>query len=265
MMNVAFVTGGASGIGKAVVKRFLRAGIQVGFLDMNQTASKDLFDELSSSDLVYVCGDVRKVVDVQTAVKTTLDKFGQLNSVVTCAGVHAMNTIRNFREDEWSTIFDTNVKGTIYAIRESLPSLEAQKNGAVVLVSADQALIGKTGTFVYGASKGAIAQMTRSLAVDLAAQGIRVNAVCPGTIRTPMAHAVISKWAEKGPEGDVEKALKKAWEDIAVNYPLRRVGEAAEVAELIHFLATDVSSFITGGLFPVDGGLTCGFASRPSA
>ncbi len=128
----------------------------------------------------------------------------------------------------------------------------SQGGGSIVLMGSDQCFVGKSGCSAYGMSKGAIAQFTKSTAVDFASHKIRVNAVCPGTIRTPLAERAIQIWADRDFGGDATKA----WGIEATEHLMGRVGEAQEVANLVNFLLSDEASFMTGGLYAIDGGLT---------
>ena len=142
----------------------------------------------------------------------------------------------------------------IITIREAAKKMKNSGGGNIVIMASDQALIGKPNSFSYGMTKGALGQITKSLALDLSAHKIRVNAVCPATIKTPLADSAMQRWADADLDGDLEKA----WELEAKAHPIGRVGLGEDVANLVYFLASDEASFITGSLHSVDGGLTAG-------
>jgi len=251
-MKAAFITGGATGIGKATVEKFIREGVKVAFLDMNEEGGLALRSRYGPSEVVFFPGDVRSISCLRCALEQTVTLFGKLDILFANAGISRPNTILDITEAEWDLIMDTNLKGVVFTLREGIPYLIANGGGAIVLMGSDQCFVGKRFQFAYGASKGAIGQITKSLALDLAEYNIRVNAVCPGTIRTPLSEAAVKRWADWEFDGNVQKA----WQVEASRYPLRRVGTPEEVAELVYFLSTDRSSFMTGSLLPIDGGLT---------
>ncbi|MFO1350892.1 MAG: SDR family NAD(P)-dependent oxidoreductase [Gammaproteobacteria bacterium] len=252
-MRVAFITGGATGIGRATVEKFAREGVQVGFLDRNEPAGAAAVAQLGAERVLFVAGDVSRRADVAKAIDRTAARFGGIDVLFPCAGIHRVNTVLDITEEDWDLVMNINLKGTLYVLMEGVPKLVAGGGGAVVLMASDQALVGKRGSFAYGASKGAVGQMTKSLAQDLGDKNIRVNAVCPGTIRTPLAEAAFDTFAAR-----LGVPSAQLWEQEAQHYPLGKVGTPAEVAELVYFLASAKASFMTGGLYPIEGGLTAG-------
>lgn len=252
--QVAFVTGGASGIGAATIELFISKGIKVGFLDANADAGKKLAQQFSDDDIVFIHGDVSKVADIRNALEQTVHKFGKLSIIFANAGIHHMKSLHELTESDWQQIVDINLKGVVFTVKEALPYLIQNKGGSVILSSSDQAFIGKCCMCAYGVTKGGIAQFAKSTALEYGHYNIRVNAICPATIRTPLAESVFKQWAEAEFQGDAEKA----WQTEANKYPLQRYGTPQEVANLVYFLASDAASFITGGLYLIDGGLTVG-------
>jgi len=252
-MKTVFITGGATGIGAATVKKFIEKGYKVGFIDNNSDAANALCAEFKEH-VFFFRGDVRKTDDQLAAIDGTIEKFGAIDSVFANAGIHQSNSILTATDEEINTIIDINIKGIIITIRESTKKMMTTGGGSIVIMASDQAIIGKPNSFSYGMTKGALGQMTKSLALDLATHGIRVNAVCPATIKTPLADKAMKRWADSDLEGD----LDKAWEIEAQSHPIGRVGLAEDVANLVYFLASEDAGFITGSLHSVDGGLTAG-------
>lgn len=247
-MKVVFITGGATGIGRAAVQKFHNEGYAVAFVDTNAALAEVLLDDLGRERLLFVEADVRNASAIEAAVEQTLKRFERLDVVFPNAGVHASNTLLSSTEADWDNLIDINVKGVLRTLKATVPHLT--QGSAIVLMASDQALMAKKNNFVYGLTKGAIGQMTKSLALDLAAQGVRVNAVCPGTVRTPLAEAAIERWANRDFAGDTQKA----WQLEAQEIPLGKVASAQEVASVVYFLASSAASHMTGTLIPIDGG-----------
>jgi NAD(P)-dependent dehydrogenase (short-subunit alcohol dehydrogenase family) len=252
-MKVAFITGGATGIGRATVDKFVREGIKVGLFDNNIKAGNAAIKEHGEDALLFTFGDVRKRQEVGEGVAQTVAKFGKLDIVFTCAGIHRSQTILDITEEQWDEVMDVNLKGTLFTLMEAIPKIVEGGGGSVVMMGSDQCLIGKTTSLAYGASKGAIGQMTKSLALDLASHKIRVNTVCPGTIRTPLSTDAVNRFSTmSGLSSD------EIWKLEAARYPMKRIGRPEEVAELVYFLSSNDASFTTGSLYPIEGGLTAG-------
>ncbi len=250
-LKTVFITGGSTGIGAACVRKFAKEGWQVAFMDINLDDGEKLAKELG---VLFVEGNTRNRQDLDRAVDATCRRFGNLNCVVANAGIHRCNTMLDISEEELDLMIDTNIKGTVHTLRAAVPCLLAAGGGSVVINASDQCYVGKPNSFGYGLTKGALGQITKSMAIDLGPKGVRVNAVCAGTIRTPLTEKLFQSFADITHGGNA----RAYWQSEAALYPLGRVGEACEVAELMYFLASDAASFMTGGLYLVDGGFTAG-------
>lgn len=177
----------------------------------------------------FVYGSIRDRSAVEAAVSEAEKNSERLDSVVANAGIYRCNTLLDISDEELDIMIDTNIKGTVNTLRAAVPHLNP--GGSVVINASDQCYIGKANSFGYGLTKGALGQITKSLAIDLEPRKIRVNAVCAGTIRTPLTEKLFQSFADITHNGDAAKY----WEAEAALYPLGRVGEAYEVAELIYF------------------------------
>ncbi|WP_105166854.1 SDR family NAD(P)-dependent oxidoreductase [Pseudoalteromonas sp. T1lg23B] len=240
MNKVAIVTGGSFGIGLAIAEKLLSQGYQVFNLDIQPSDVGE-----------YVHCDVSKVTDVEKHIAAIFQQTGRIDALVSNAGKHLSANIENTDEATLDSLFALNVKGAYAATKAVLPAMKQQNNGAIVYISSDQALIGKTNSFAYNLTKSALASMARTTALDYAPFNIRANAVCPGTIETPLFHKAIDSYCEKsGASKDVIVAEEASLQ------PLGRLGQAHEVAALVAFLLGDDAAFITGSLQSIDGGYT---------
>jgi NAD(P)-dependent dehydrogenase (short-subunit alcohol dehydrogenase family) len=247
-----FITGAGSGIGLAAARRFLSAGWNVAALDLRDERLRESFPEGDGGPLLLASGDTRDGKALEAVAASAADRFGSLNAVFANAGIHQVSRLETITAADLDSIIGVNIKGTINTLKAALPHLRAAGGGAMVINASDQALIGKRSSLGYGLTKGALGQMTKSLALDMAEFGIRVNAVCPGTIRTRLGEEAFKEFTRNYPDFDVEKALKQE----ADLYPVKRIGEPEEVGGLVYFLCTEEAGFITGSLYSVDGGLT---------
>lgn len=244
-----FITGGAAGIGAATVRRFAAAGWNAVFMDMDTAGGRAL--EAETAGTVFVAGDTRHRADIEAAVSEAMTRFGRLDCVFANAGIHRKNTLLDITDEELDLVIQTNLYGTVNTLRAAVPAIISGGGGSVVLMASDQSFVGKTANFAYGLTKGAIGQMTKSLALDLADKGVRVNAVCPGTIRTPLVENLFGRLSAR-----TGKPVEEYFAEEGALFPAGRVGYPEEVAELVFFLASDAAPFITGALMPIDGGLT---------
>lgn len=250
-MKTVFITGGATGIGAASVEKFLAQGWNVGFMDINVKAATELVNKLSNDQhLLFIEGDTKKRSDIKHAVEAIVEKFGSLDSIVANAGIHRCNTLLDIKDEELDLMIQTNIYGTVNTLREAVPYVIEKGGGTIVINASDQWFVGKPNSFAYGLTKGALGQITRSLSIDLGPKNIRVNAVCAGTTRTPLVDNLFADFAKVN-NCDIEDY----WKAENALYARGSAGEPKEVAEVIYFLASDASSFCTGGHYLVDGGL----------
>lgn len=249
MEHTVFITGGAAGIGAATVEYFADKGWNVGFMDIDEKG-ENLARRLGSH-VIFRKGDTRKKDDVEAAILATIEAFGPLGCVFANAGINRKNSILDISDDELRLIVDINIYGTANTLRSAIAHIIDAGGGSVVINASDQSLVGKYGSFAYGLTKGALGQMTKSLALDLADKGVRVNAVCPGTVRTPLVENIFNKLSLQ-----TGKPVARYWEEENSDFPLGRIAEPSEIAAAVYFLASEDASFITGCLLPVDGGLT---------
>ncbi len=239
MTKVCVITGGSSGIGLSIATLFVQQGYQVYNLD------------ISPSDVGKFCScDITDNQQVSQVINT-IAKQGPIDVLVSNAGIHFSATIEDTSEADFDKVFNINVKGAYAAVKAVLPSMKAQNKGAIILMSSDQAIIGKQNSFAYNLSKAALASMAKTTALDYASFNITANAVCPGTIETPLYHKAIDAYCAKS---GADKAQVHSEEEKL--QPLNRLGQPEEVAELVLFLASDKARFITGSLQVIDGGYT---------
>lgn len=242
--KVCILTGGSLGIGLAITHRFCQAGYEVFNLDIRDF-------EAPIDHATWLSCDVTDSKSVERCIEGIVDKTKRIDTLIANAGKHMSATIEETSEHALQELFDVNVKGAFTAIKSVLPTMRQQKNGSIVIVGSDQSLVGKRNSFAYNLTKMALASMTKTTALDYASFNIRVNAVCPGTIETPLFHHAIDRYVSAN---QLDKAEVIAEE--ARMQPLGRIGQPNDVAELAFFLASENASFITGSLHPVDGGYT---------
>lgn len=253
-MKTVFITGGASGIGAAAVRKFHAEGWNVAFMDIDAARGGELAASLADSDRVlFAAGSTTVRSDIRRAVAAAIEKFGHLDSVIANAGIHRANTLLDISDEELKLMIDTNIYGTVDTLREAVPEIIKAGGGSVVINASDQWFVGKAHSFAYGLTKGALGQITRSLSIDLGKYNIRVNAVCAGTIHTPLVDNLFDRFSKAE-----NKPVEEYWAEENALYARGSVGRPEEVAEMMYFLASDASSFCTGGHYLVDGGLVAG-------
>ncbi len=235
--RTAIVTGAAAGIGLATVGRLLEEGVRVAAVDVDERALAELAVDTWVADL-------RDPAAIAATVAAIADRFGGIDILVNNAGVAVPGSVESLDLAGWDRLMEVNLRGAWLMLKHSVPFLRRAGNGAVVNVSSLQGLLGFSGWSGYATTKAALIGMTRQAAVEYAADGIRVNAVAPATIATPMNLAILREAADP-------RQVEATWNSL---HPLGRVGEPAEVAAGIAFLASAEASFITGHVLNIDGG-----------
>ena len=247
-MQVALISGGTSGIGMATAELLLKQGWCVVINGRHEKDGQRTALKLRrfSSKVRFVAGDVSKVDDCKRIVKQTVDMFGDISALVTAAGYYEEELLVDVTEQSFDEMFGINVKGTVFLCQAALPYIRNTK-GSIVTVSSDAGLQGNVACSVYGASKGAVVSFTKSLSLEMAPHGVRVNCVCPGDVDTSLVDKQIAQTNQ-----DAEQAK----EEMGQHYPLGRIGKPHEIGEVIAFLLSSKASFVTGAAWTIDGGLT---------
>ena len=255
--KVAVVTGGGAGIGLAAAEKLAREGASVVICSDREDQTQQAAGGLREEDLEVrgIRGDVTSSADMNSLLDFAVQTYGGVDVLVNSAGVQRYGTVTETEEDVWDEVLDVFLKGIYLAARHAIPEMRRRGGGAIVNVSSVQAIASQAGVAAYTASKGGINALTRAMAVDHAAENIRVNAVCPGSVDTPML-----RWAADLFRGD--NTVGATVEDWGRMHPLGRVARPEEVAEVICFLAGPKASFVTGADYRVDGGLLAALGVR---
>jgi len=242
------VTGGASGIGRASAEVFAEAGASVVLLDWNNKAGAAAAEEIRgrSLDASFVHADVSSEADAQRAVSWTIERYGRLDTLMNNAAVQILGALVETRERDWERLQSVNLKGVFLMSKAALPAIIRAGGGAIVNVASILGFVGDPELAAYCAMKGGVIALTKAMAVGYGPQGVRVNCICPGDVNTPM----VAEYFDKAPDPE---ALRR---EVYSKYALRRIAEPREIAQVALFLASEASSFMTGSLVVVDGGLT---------
>jgi NAD(P)-dependent dehydrogenase (short-subunit alcohol dehydrogenase family) len=246
--RVALVTGAASGIGAASSRLFAAEGAKLALVDQDKEGLGQVAADIEAAggSAIIIPADVSSDADARAGVDRVIEKWGRVDVLLTAAGMSTGGTVDTIEEVAWDRTFAVNVKGTYLWIHYAIKSMIANQSGAIVTIGSQLAQSSPGKNAAYIASKGAIASLTKTIAVDHAAQGIRVNALMPGVIDTPMPANSLKRYAD--PE-----AMRAFWK---VRHPMGRIGKPEEVARAALFLACEDSSFVTGTLLFIDGGWT---------
>lgn len=242
--KVALVTGGAMGIGKTTAQIFAREGARIVVVDIEAGGGEETVRLIKAAggDALFVKCDVTKAMEVKAAIKKTVDTYGRLDCAFNNAGIGIPGTTVECSEEDWDRVLEVNLKGVWLCMKYELSQMLIQGGGVIVNTSSAGGLIGTPGIAAYTASKHGVVGLTRTAALEHVTAGIRVNAVCPGSVPTPMLDPVVNH-----PE---MKAMLES------KHPMGRFGTTEEIAEAVVWLCSDRASYVTGVAFPVDGGVT---------
>lgn len=237
--KTAVITGGAQGIGLAIAEVFVKEGARVVLGDLNLEAAEAVAKELGGPEVARaVRCNVTNPSDVDIVIGTALEAFGSLDIMVNNAGITRDATMRTMTEEQFDQVIDVHLKGTWNGTRKAAAVMREQKSGAIVNISSLSGKVGMVGQTNYSAAKAGIVGLSKAAAKELAHHGVRVNAIQPGLIRSAMTEAM----------------PQKAWDQKMAEIPMRRAGELHEVASVALFLASDLSSYMTGTVLEVTGG-----------
>ena len=251
-MSLAIITGGATGIGAASVRKYANEGYDVALLDIEKEACLKLCQEDHPGTIAFFETDVRNREAVEASVKKAVEAFGPPAVLFSNAGIQRLSSLFDLKDEDIDAVIDINLKGTIYIVAAVASYMRDAGEGSIVLMASDQVFAGKPGSIAYGASKGGVGQLAKSLSVELSPLGIRINAICPATVKTPLTDKIFSDLADRKYNGDIEAA----WKSEAQTIPLQRIASPEEIANVVYFLNSPEASFMTGSLVPVDGGFT---------
>jgi meso-butanediol dehydrogenase/(S,S)-butanediol dehydrogenase/diacetyl reductase len=252
MSRAAIVTGAASGIGRATVERLVAGGVGVVAVDLDAGGLGWVDDHPAADRIDTVVGDVSDPATSERAVRVALDRFDRLDAAALNAGLAVSGGLLDLPLEAFDRAIDVNLRGAVHGLRAVVPAMRAVGGGRVVVTASTSGLGGDPGLWAYNTAKGAVVNLVRAAAVDLGADGITVNAVCPGPTETAMTARL--------------QQLPEAYEDLRRAIPLQRWGTPDDIAAVIVFLLSPDAGFVNGAVVPVDGGITAStgqFTPRP--
>jgi NAD(P)-dependent dehydrogenase (short-subunit alcohol dehydrogenase family) len=245
--KVALITGAASGIGAATALRFAQEGARLAGIDVHEPKGGDWEEATRLTSSFFDTADVRDELRLAEVIGAARQQLGRIDILVNSAGVGGGGPVHAVDAEDWDFVLDVNLKGTFLASKHVLQGMLEQGSGNIVNIASVEGIEGFAGGSSYNASKGGVITLTKNMAIDYARKGIRVNAVCPGFIDTPLLRGIFAM-----------EQVAHIREEVREAHQLGRFGEPIEIANVCLFLASDEASFVTGVALPVDGGYTAG-------
>ncbi|MDY6873153.1 MAG: SDR family oxidoreductase [Chloroflexota bacterium] len=248
--KVVIITGAGRGIGRRAALLFASEGAKLLLVDINAEAGESVAEEVLSEggEAVFIKTDLTNAADVEAMVAAALERYGHIDVLYNNAGINHYGKLADTEESDWDKVMAVNVKSIYLTCKYVIPVMAAQNKGSIVNTGSTASLVGLKSLAVYTASKGAVLQLTRNMALDYAKDGIRVNALCPGVTATEMTQQVI----DDDPD---PQAARERFDRVI---PRGSMADPVEIANTALFLASDEASYITGAAIPVDGGYTAG-------
>jgi meso-butanediol dehydrogenase/(S,S)-butanediol dehydrogenase/diacetyl reductase len=242
--KVALITGAGSGIGAATARRFASEGARLMLVDVNRDTGRSVVSDLArqGATVEFRGADVTELQEVEAVTQAAVDRYGRLDIIFNNAGIGAYGKVADMDPEIWHRVIAVDLHSVYYGCRAAIPHLRRSGGGSIINTASISGLFGDYGLAAYNAAKGAVVNLTRTVAIDHARENIRVNAVCPGPIETALLAPLLT--------------LPEAAERYAALIPMGRVGRAEEVAAVVAFLASDDASYVTGTAVVIDGGVT---------
>lgn len=238
------ITGGASGMGAASARKFAESEANVTIVDINKELAGQVANEINISEPII--GDIRDSAFCNQVIEVTIERYGEVDVLINCAGTILRADAENTTDEDWHRVMSTNVDGLFFMSRAAIKPMVKNGNGVIINFGSIWGSVGSAGVVAYCASKGAVHQITRAMALDHAKDGIRINSVCPGEVNTPMLST-----GRKSPP--TKEDLKKLADETI---PVARLAEPEEIANVVFFLASEDASYMTGSMVTIDGGFT---------